>query len=99
MPLIITRRVVGFDFFENTRESVLGSLGGNDLEHMQKLFEEANYTCTDARTSIAQALRGMGLKDDQFELVHGDVCETAKVCVYSVSYFASLSVVLSCGLS
>ena len=53
-----------------------------------------HHTCTDARTSIAQALRGMGLKDDQFELVHGDVCETAKVRACCMPLFLVLVVLL-----
>lgn len=71
------KKVIGFDFLDT--ESLIKSLSGNDQMRMKELFEERDYTHdSSAEEMIKKTIEGSGFSHADYELVKGDIAESAK---------------------
>jgi hypothetical protein len=70
------KKVVGFDFFNS--EKLIESLSGIDKEAMDTLFCQRNYEHGDDQAHIfGEFVKHCGFEEHEFELVAGDITETA----------------------
>ena len=70
------KKVVGFDFFNS--EKLVESLAGMDKEAMNTLFHQRNYKHEDNQVQLfGDFVKQCGFKEHEFELVAGDITETA----------------------
>jgi hypothetical protein len=71
------KKVIGFDYFDTN--SLLDSLSGNDRVRMKELFEGANYEHEEAAEQLLREKIALaGFCESDYELVQGDISETAK---------------------
>ena len=71
-----SKKIVGFDFFDS--EKLVESLSGQDAEAMKTLFEKRNYSHkNNHRDSFDAFVASCGFEEHEYELVSGDICETA----------------------
>lgn len=74
------KRVVGFDFYNS--QALVSSLKGVDKEGMQTLFEGRNYEHKDGfHKEMETFISSCGFEDHEFELVQGNIAETAPAYV------------------
>jgi hypothetical protein len=70
------KKVVGFDFFNS--EKLVESLTGIDKEAMKTLFCDRNYEHGDGQAQLfGDFVKQCGFEEHEFELVVGDITETA----------------------
>jgi len=69
------KKVIGFDFFGETRKDVGFALDGNDAEHMDKLFTESNFS---GITKATLQKRAEDIYPGHCTLINGDISETAQ---------------------
>ena len=70
------KKVIGFDFFNS--EKLIESLSSLDKEAMNTLFEERNYSHEEGQQKLFEEfISNFGFEDHEFELVAGDVSNTA----------------------
>ena len=71
------KKVIGFDYFNSDR--LIDSLKGQDKEAMLTLFKDRNYDHTENHKEVFNDfILNQGFQSHEFELVDGDICETAK---------------------
>ena len=76
------KKVIGFDFFDS--DSLLQSLKGIDREAMDTLFRDRNFKHEDDyRDILASFIEHCGFGEHEYELVAGDICNTANNFVSS----------------
>lgn len=74
------KKVIGFDYFDTTR--LLQSLSGADQRRMAALFADRDYRHGPDGAALVQAtLTGAGLTAPEFELIAGDITQTAPAFV------------------
>ena len=70
------KKIIGFDFF-NT-EQLIKSLDGDDMEKMEALFETRNFSHNiDFRDILEKKIMSYGFDLSEFELIAGDIKDTA----------------------
>lgn len=70
-------KVIGFDYFDT--DSLLNSLSGNDQVRMTELFEERGYNHdSGAEQLLHEKISAAGFRKNEYELVKGDISETAQ---------------------
>lgn len=70
------KKVVGFDFFDT--ESLVSKLSGNDKIQMSKFFKDRNECHDEGSTNyISNLIESAGFKSSDYELIQGDISETA----------------------
>ena len=70
------KKVIGFDFFNS--EKLIESLTSIDKEAMDTLFKERNYSHEEGQQKLFQEfITSLGFEDHEFELVAGDITNTA----------------------
>jgi len=70
------KKVVGFDFFDS--EKLVESLSGIDKEAMNTLFSQRNYKHEDNHAELfGNFVKQCGFEEHEFDLVPGDITETA----------------------
>mgnify|MGYP001237149453 CR=1 FL=1 len=67
------KKVIGFDFFGNTKQEVLEELTGNDHREMGELFEESNFEGIDEEELQRMA---QNIYPNHCTLVNGDISRT-----------------------
>lgn len=71
------KKVIGFDYFDT--QSLLNSLSGGDQDRMRELFEDRNYEHDSAAERLLhERIASAGFLGSDYELVQGDISETAK---------------------
>ena len=74
------KKVIGFDFFDTT--TLLHSLAGEDKARMTELFQERHYAhAAGGQSVIAAAIEAAGFTPAEYELVPGDIGQTAQAFV------------------
>ena len=70
------KKVIGFDFFNS--EKLIESLSGIDKEAMGTLFNQRNYKHEDNQAQLfGEFVKQCGFEEHEFELVAGDITQTA----------------------
>jgi hypothetical protein len=70
------KKVVGFDFFNS--DKLIESLAGIDKEAMKTLFEQRNYKHGSSHVeAFNDFIKKNGFEDHEFELVPGDITQSA----------------------
>lgn len=71
------KKVIGFDYFDTN--SLINSLSGNDQVQMKDLFEERQYKHDEAAGKLlCEKISLAGFRESDYELVKGDISETAQ---------------------
>jgi len=71
------KKIIGFDFFDS--ELLIQSLEAHDKESMSILFKERNYKHEKNHVNdFNRFILSKGFQKNEFDLVAGDICETAK---------------------
>jgi len=74
------KKVIGFDFFDS--DKLVDSLRGIDKEAMGTLFAQRNFEHKDGHQDLMEAvIMSCGFEEHEFELVAGDIAETAPAFV------------------
>jgi hypothetical protein len=70
------KKVIGFDFFNS--EKLVGGLSGNDKEAMSTLFCQRDYEHEPQQEVVfGEFIKRCGFEEHEFEVVAGDIAETA----------------------
>ena len=69
------RKVIGFDVFDSYR--LLSKLEGTDFDTMSDLFNERNFEYKNYKSKLINDLESSGFNQNDFELIEGDISETA----------------------
>ena len=70
------KRVIGFDFFDT--DKLIGLLYDNDKKQMKTLFEEGKFSHgVGSAEDMGNMIRNAGFSEVDFELVAGDIRQTA----------------------
>ena len=71
------KKVIGFDFFQTN--GLLNSLSSQDKEAMSTLFKERDFAHEESfKEYLNDSILSFGFEPHEFELVKGDVSQTAK---------------------
>jgi hypothetical protein len=70
-------KIIGFDYFDT--DSLLNSLSGNDKVRMTELFEDSGYKHDEAAERLLhEKIAAAGFRENDYELVKGDILDTAQ---------------------
>jgi hypothetical protein len=71
------KNVIGFDYFDS--ESLISKLTGNDKIQMEKFFKDRNESHDEGAIDyLKDLINSAGFKNNDYELIKGDISETAK---------------------